>query len=244
MAYPEKEGEENSPGSWEQAGQTGMSAPHFEEQGPRLLSDRNERAINTSRRRLPHWTCDRVIYWITFRLADSLPQTKFQAWRAERDIWLQRNPKPWSDAQFMEYNERFGDRMENWLNAGYGSCVLKRPEVCGIVQTCLLQFEGERLHIHAAVIMPNHVHLLLEPLARNKLSALLKGIKGASARKANQLLGTMGTFWLDESFDHILRSEPQYWYLVKYIAENPKKAGLHAGQYWHYQNTFKPKSVL
>ena len=85
--------------------------------------------------------------------------------------------------------------------------------------------------------MPNHVHMLMELLGKNRLSKVLQGIKGTSARRANLLLGTTGTFWLDESFDHILRSEAQYWYLVDYIADNPKKARLKESQYWHYQNT-------
>lgn len=214
-----------------------MSAPRSEEQGPRFLPPQSADSIRITYRRLPHWTCDSVIYWITFRLADSLPQDRLQEWRAERDIWIQRNPKPWSDAQFTEYNELFGDRLETWLNAGYGSCALARPEVREVVQASLLHFDGKRLYIHAAVIMPNHVHLLMEPLGKNMLSKLLQGIKGASARRANQILGTAGTFWLDESFDHILRSEAQYRHLVNYIAENPQKARLQKHQYWHYQNT-------
>lgn len=214
-----------------------MSATLSEELGPRFLPPKNEHAIHITQRRLPHWTCDGVIYWVTFRLADSLPQTKLKEWKTEREYWLQHNPKPWNDAQFAEYNQRFGERLEIWLNAGYGSCVLERPEIREVVQTSLLRYDGERFHIHATVIMPNHVHLLLEPIAPNKLPTLLKSIKGASARRANQLFGKKGTFWFDESFDHILRSEAQYWYLVNYIAENPLKAHLQAHQYWHYQNT-------
>ena len=214
-----------------------MSAPRSEEEAPRFLPSRDEHAVDITHRRLPHWTCDRVIYWITFRLADSLPQSRLQEWRVERDIWLQRNPKPWTDTQFREFNDLFGDRLETWLNAGYGSCALARPDVRRVVQESLLRFDGDRLLIHAAVIMPNHVHVLMEPLGKNRLSKVLQGIKGASARRANVLLGTTGTFWLDESFDHILCSEAQYRYLVDYIADNPRKAGLRENQYWHYQNT-------
>ncbi len=216
--------------------QTEMTAPHSAGNNNHFLSPNEMGTVNITRRRLPHWTCKEVIYWITFRLADSLPQEKLHVWQNERDLWLQRNPKPWDEAQFSEYNRLFGDRIEKWLDAGYGSCPLARPDVRATVRECLIRFEGERLRLHAAVIMPNHVHLLLEPLATNKLSALLRGIKGASARQANQLLGSTGTFWLDESFDHIIRNEHQYEHLVRYIEENPKQACLITHQYWLWNN--------
>jgi len=81
------------------------------------------------------------------------------------------------------------------------------------------------------VIMPNHVHVLLELLRATPLSTVLKGLKGASARLANQLLQQSGTFWMEESYDHIVRSETEYRHLHRYIQENPSKAGLRPDQY-------------
>jgi len=193
--------------------------------------------IHITHRNLPHWTKDGSIYWITFRLADSLPHEKLDNWKTERNQWVSKHPEPWSELEWKEYNERFGDRLEGWLDAGYGCCVLSRPEVRKILQECLLRFDEERLRIHAAVIMPNHIHLLLSPLKNHSLSELLKGIKGASARRINHLLGKTGTtFWMDESYDHIVRSEAQYQHFLTYITENPVKAGLSQNQYWLYQS--------
>ncbi|MGC8561457.1 MAG: Eco57I restriction-modification methylase domain-containing protein, partial [Phycisphaerae bacterium] len=186
-------------------------------------------------RNLPHWTRDGSIYWVTFRLADSLPQEKLAAWRAEREAWSNQHPEPWSEAEWEEYSKRFGERLQSWLDAGYGSCALARPDVRQTVQDCLLRFNGERLQLHAAVIMPNHVHLLLEPLAGNELAKILKGIKGTSARRANEILGNTGaSLWMDESYDHIVRSERQYQHFVRYIAENPAKANISSDQFWLY----------
>ena len=98
-----------------------------------------------------------------------------------------------------------------------------------------MRFEGDRLQLHAAVIMPNHIHLLIEPLGENTLPTLLKGIKGASARKANQIIDGNGQFWLDESYDHIVRSEAQYHRFIRYITANPVKAGLKEHEYWLHQ---------
>ena len=75
----------------------------------------------------------------------------------------------------------------------------------------------------------------------------MKGIKGASARAANNILGTSGTFWMDESFDHIVRSEAQYERFVQYIADNPLKARLRGDEYWLYENVtqaFRPVHLV
>ncbi len=189
--------------------------------------------IIKTRRHLPHWKKDGAIYWITFRMADSLPQEKLKSWKAEREVWCRNHPQPWDDTTWKEYDERFGDKLEQWLDAGMGSRALARPEIREVVKNCLLRFDGERLIVHSAVIMPNHVHALIEPLEGHDLSKLLQGIKGTSAREANKLLGATGsTFWLDESYDHIVRSEAQYRHFLRYITENPVKAHLRDHEYW------------
>lgn len=207
--------------------------------------------IAKSQRRLPHWKVDGAIYWITFRLADSIPREKYEVWKVARDEWAGAFPQPWSENIWAEYRSLFGDQWDAWLDEGMGSCALARIDAREEVKTCLLRFEGVRLGLHAAVIMPTHVHLLLEPLAMKAdcdgqdamsdppvfydLSMILKGIKGASARAVNKVLGTSGTFWLDESFDHIVRSEAQYHHYRKYVAENPIKAGLRSSEYWLFE---------
>ncbi|MBI1747750.1 MAG: N-6 DNA methylase [Acidobacteria bacterium] len=190
--------------------------------------------VTVTQRNLPHWTREGAIYWITFRLADSLPQEKLLAWKDERDIWRKHHPEPWNETDWKEHDEKFGQRLEQWLDAGHGSCALARADIRKVVKECLLKFEGERHRLHAAVIMPNHVHLVLEPLAAHDLSDLLKGIKGASARRANAILNTGGRFWMEESYDHIVRSEAQYQHFLRYVAENPIKANLRSDQYWLY----------
>ena len=72
-------------------------------------------------------------------------------------------------------------------------------------------------------------------LCCHDLSDLLHGIKGASARAANRILGTTGTsFWMDEAYDHIVRNEKQYRHFLRYIDENPLKAHLRNGEFWLY----------
>jgi len=192
--------------------------------------------VRITQRNLPHWTIPgSAIYWITFRLADSIPMETLRAWRQSREAWLQAHPQPWDAKTWDEYDELFGDRFESWLDQGNGSRALAKPEIRGVVRDCLMRFNNERLVVQAAVIMPTHVHALLQPLGQYAVAALLRGIKGASARQANQLLGASGAFWHDESYDHIVRSNEQLWHYYRYIENNPRKAGLRADEYWLYK---------
>lgn len=94
---------------------------------------------------------------------------------------------------------------------------------------CLFE-NGRKIELHAAVIMPNHVHLLFNPLEGDQpepfsLAEIMKGIKGVSARKINQLLGRRGSLWQDESFDRIMRAK-EFEFKRNYIIANPMDAGL------------------
>ena len=99
-----------------------------------------------------------------------------------------------------------------------------------ILHHCLHD-NGMRYRLHAAVIMPAHVHLLLTPLQDGKgwpygLPAILKLIKGASARSVNNLVGSGGPVWQEESFDHVLRSQESREEKLEYIRQNPVRRGL------------------
>ncbi len=192
----------------------------------------NTSHIYKTHRNLPHWTQSGAIYWITFRLVDSIPKSKMVHWRRERDAWIRLHPQPWTTKTAREYQINFGDRYEDWLDAGYGSCVLRRKDCREIVENCLFRFHEQRLSLHHAVIMPNHVHALLEPLEKYRLSKLMQGIKGASSREINRFLGKSGKFWMPESYDHIVRNETEYLHYLKYIEGNPVKARLQQGEYW------------
>jgi REP element-mobilizing transposase RayT len=77
--------------------------------------------------------------------------------------------------------------------------------------------------------MEGTTHALVEPLEKHTLGAILQRWKGASARMINQVLRRSGTLWQAETFDHIVRSEAQFDHYRRYIAENPRKAGLTDG---------------
>ena len=198
------------------------------------ISDIKLLDVTVTKRNLPHWIADHATYWVTFRLADSIPKSKLDAWRAEYALWLEKHPKPWDEAALSEYHERFGERLDKWLDAGMGSCALAHPEIREEARKSLLYFEGTRLTLCGAVIMPTHVHCVLKLLKGWQLPIILKSIKSASGFQANKILGKTGPFWQTESYDHIVRSEKQYEHFMRYIRENPLKAGLKEGAYWLY----------
>ena len=118
--------------------------------------------------------------------------------------------------------------MDRLLDRGAsGPLYLKRPELADVVVAALRDGgrRFQRYQLHAYVVMPNHVHVLVTPkvVATRRLAPL----KGFTAHQANELLGRHGqAFWQDESYDHLVRSEAEFDRIQFYIEENPVKAGL------------------
>ncbi|MFQ5431765.1 MAG: transposase [Nitrospinota bacterium] len=95
----------------------------------------------------------------------------------------------------------------------------------------ILRGHGKYYRLALSTVMPNHVHLLFQPLKKAEfvyysLQEILKPVKGATARRINQLTGGKGSFWLDESFDRIIRDETEWREKYQYIRNNAFKAGL------------------
>jgi len=178
--------------------------------------------VEISRRNLPHWCQRGVMYFVTFRLADSLPKERVQQLLQERETWQKLHREPLSDAERREYAELFSERVENWLDAGSGSCCLAQPGPAEAVANALRHFDGDRYVLDEWVVMPNHVHVLVTPLGNHALSDILHSWKSFTANQINKARGTSGQLWQHESYDHIVRSERQLHHFRQYIRENPK----------------------
>ncbi len=105
------------------------------------------------------------------------------------------------------------------------------PEARDIVLECCLKEDGHKFDLHAAVVMPDHVHLIYSPLRREDgwsytLPETMKAIKGRSARYINLALKRTGPVWQEEFFDHVLRSNDSLVDRVEYVCENPVRAGI------------------
>ncbi len=174
-----------------------------------------------SRRNLPHWNQEGVIYFVTFHLADSLPARKLAALKEEKNRWLEVNRPPLNETLMKEYRERFSGRVQQWLDSGHGSCVLAQLEVSTIVEGVLNFFNGNRYVLGENVVMPNHVHALIQPLADNSISQILHSWKSFSANQINRITHRQGPVWHQESFDRIVRSPANLIRVQEYIRNNP-----------------------
>lgn len=132
-------------------------------------------------RNLPHWLQEGRLYFVTFRLADSLPIEAVNQLRHEREAWDRRNQEPPSPAQRQEYHRLFSERVESWLDEGQGECILADPQCAAVVAETLAHFDGRRYRLDHWVIMPNHVHVLVLPMAHYVLTNILHSWKSYTA---------------------------------------------------------------
>ncbi len=167
-----------------------------------------------SRGYLPHFDGD-VMQFITFRLADSLPQSVLR--RIEREV---------EQEKVTDAPREMRIRSEEYLDSGAGDCILRNPEVATIVRDTILNEHGKTCRVDAWVIMPNHAHVLLLPNADTSLSTIMKSIKGVSSHKINKLLGRPGPVWQPDYFDRYIRDADHYAKALRYIENNPVKAGF------------------
>jgi REP element-mobilizing transposase RayT len=179
---------------------------------------------------LPHWRQAGTTYFVTWRLAESLPQEKLKRLGDEKARWLQENRVgdiAKADEQTRHaFQKKFTAKIHQWLDAGYGECELKIPECAVIVADAMKFFDGKRYALDEFVVMPNHVHALLTPAPEHALERTLHSWKSYTSHQINKHLNREGTFWLSETWDHIVRSGEQLDRFRIYIRENPVKARL------------------
>lgn len=181
------------------------------------------KASLTHRDCLPHVRQENVIYFITFRLADSLPAARTAELRKERDRWLLQNPPPHTAAQNHQYRQIWTVHIENLMDAGHGACILREPRSRDVIESLVRHHDSVAYRLGDFVIMPNHVHALLQPLPGWPLSRILQAWKSASTRKINLLLGRRGPLWQEEYFDHALRDLASLSKFTHYIQSNPAR---------------------
>jgi putative transposase len=203
--------------------------------------------VSSTFRFLPHWQQDGVTYFITFRMADSLPRETLRQWRKEQFEWLKAQGITFDSAESIEaivrklpaaIKSRFQNHsfvsFDNLLDGCQGACHLKDPSLSATVGKSLLHFNGVRYVVSDFVVMPNHVHLLVGFKSDLSITTQCESWKRFSATELNKQLDRSGRFWQAEQFDHIVRSAEQFEYFQEYIAENPEKAKLRSGEYLYH----------
>lgn len=182
---------------------------------------------------LSHWEQSDKLQFITFRLADSLPQSALDELRKIRQRMMDSNESIGLDNDINKLRKLTFQRIEYWLEQGYGECVLRNPDIRRIVEDSL-RFISDRCVILAYVIMPNHVHLLVYCNEGEEWARLLGSIRQYSAKKINEKLGKRGALWQKEPYNRIIRDSGHFLGCLNYIRNNPKN--MHRNNYTLYQN--------
>ncbi|WP_459936708.1 REP-associated tyrosine transposase [Desulfonatronum parangueonense] len=121
-------------------------------------------------------------------------------------------------------------KIEAYLDAGHGSCLLKSPDVAEMVIETWFRFDGERYRLLEWVVMPNHCHVLIEPIDNFPLSKIVLSWKNYTARFINSRpdIQPQHPVWQRDYWDRFIRNESHLLTVREYITMNPVKAGLAA----------------
>jgi REP element-mobilizing transposase RayT len=183
---------------------------------------------------LPHAERAGAIYFVTFRLAGSLPAGFLRQLRDDRET-LERRARERPNALRPDLKRKLDTldrrRIERALDAGHGVCRLSAPELAALVADALRHFDGPRYVLGPWCVMPNHVHVLFRPVVPWALGAIMHTWKSYTTTRANHSLARSGPFWQREYFDRLIRSERELARCADYILSNPARAGLRDWQW-------------
>lgn len=171
---------------------------------------------------LPHWDFEGSVQAITFRLGDALPKQVIKEWKRELAEDLESPDRQLSQRARAELHRRIA----RYEDAGHGSCLLTNPDCARIVQGLLVAGHGAAYMLIEWCIMPNHVHVLIRMTNEVSLGQIVKGWKAPASIQINRGLGRTGCLWLEDYHDRFIRDMDHFSNSVRYIRENPVKAGL------------------
>jgi REP element-mobilizing transposase RayT len=178
-------------------------------------------------RKLPHWQPAEGTFFVTYRLAGSLPIAVInklkENYSYQKSLPENRSSES-KEALREEYFEAFENELEKNLNEPHW---LKKEEIATIVMDSLLFNNNKHYTLWCASLMSNHVHILLSTLSNNPLlNVILQNHKKFTAVQCNKILKRSGTFWAEESYDTIIRNDTHFFQSVNYCIQNPVKAGI------------------
>jgi REP element-mobilizing transposase RayT len=218
-----------------------MDSRSFEPASRKLVAGLHSRGV------LPHLKRQGAAYFVTFRLAGTLPKDILLKFKAERDAILAqaqaaKRPLTWHEQE--ELFRWYSKRVDHYLDAGHGDCRLAQSEIASLMAGAIQFHAGQRFDLHAWVVMPNHVHAVLHPRPDWTLSQILKSWKGFTAREANRILKCTGTpFWQVESYDHLVRNDDDLARCCHYTTMNPVNAGLcRQPEHWQWSHVYRPET--
>ena len=182
-----------------------------------------------SRGYIPHFDAPELLQFITFRLHDSMPSDLIKQWQDE----LSTQPK-------QKRENELRSRILKYIDNAEGACYLRQPSIAEQMEQALLHGDGNNYHLLSWIVMPNHVHTLIEVTGKASLSSIVQSWKSYTAHQANKLLGRESPFWYREYYDRFIRDREHYLNVISYIHHNPVKAGLCASpENWRWSSAWR-----
>lgn len=228
----------------------GLDRVHYELRaaGVRKVGDPLRSGIHT-RGYLPHVKREGADYFVTFRMADSLPQKVLLQYEGERAARLRRLNENRRLGKVTDDTEELINRdfmrvVERYLDQGAGACHLRRPEIAGLVAGALKFFHEQRYLLREWVVMPNHVHVLFWPMSNQRVGEIVKSWKQFISLRAKRILGLPGgRFWQPEPYDHWVRNDAERARIARYIRRTPVTARLCAQpEDWRWSSAWRGES--
>jgi len=182
------------------------------------------------RRNLPHLYYNEGIYFVTYRLYDSIHPNELK--RLHMLIHKSGATHPHEQKKIFKKYDLLLNRPANKIQH------LRKPEIREICKTSIHHYDEKEYKLICYCIMPNHVHLVIDLINKERLLGDIMGsIKKYSAKESNKLLGRKGKFWQSESFDRLVRDEVELYFVIRYVLMNPLQAGL-VNDWKEWQGTY------
>ncbi|HRY83218.1 MAG TPA: hypothetical protein P5533_01145 [Candidatus Cloacimonadota bacterium] len=186
-------------------------------------------------RNLPHkFSPDRAVF-ITYRVKFTLPAIVVTELNQRKTEWYQKL-QTIAESEKAEYLRTKDARVFLWFDELISKAdgvpkTLQRKDITDIIADSFRHFDGLRYHLLAYCIMPNHVHVLIDPAIHEDgdiypISHVTYTWKRFTATAINRVLTKSGSFWQQESYDHLIRDADEFDRVLGYLIDNPVKAGL------------------
>ena len=177
------------------------------------------------RKNLPHYQPKGATFFITYRLAGSIPMEIIKQWNAELDVAEKKTTK--KEEKIKIYKQHFAKADQELDKSQNEPYWLKDENIAAIVADSLQHCDALYFKLWCFTIMTNHVHVLFTHTnSEVPLYSVLQKHKRHTALKSNQLLSRTGSFWENESYDHVMKTDAEFDRVVLYILNNPVKAGF------------------
>jgi len=184
------------------------------------------------RRNLPHYQPVDATFFVTFRLAGSLPAETVARLKEERvqeeKLLLKIKDEKVREKKIADQRKRYFSKFDTMLdNAVNDRSWLNDERVARMVAEAMCFRDKKVYDLLAYCIMPNHVHIVVAvERSAASLSKILQSLKTHTAMEANKILCKNGAFWQRESYDHVVRDGKELERIIAYVLHNPVKAGM------------------